>query len=204
MKRKTPLPVMTEQRLAAILAYLRQHAPHWSREREAVAIQICHAFASTTLGNGIGILEADCIDDYLDNSSPEYRQYRAQDEREHWENVLFQGDMVEKLPHFNPSSAFTFMDGAGRRFALPYYLLWALQDADSTAHELLSYALAKDYYTRDLPLNPVQQRALYATIAHLAQSEAEEYNDGYYACRNSAWDAALTHLAQALTDLEAA
>ena len=96
------------------------------------------------------------------------------------------------------------MDGAGRRFALPYYLLWALQDADSTAHELLSYALAKDYYTRDLPLNPVQQRALYATIAHLAQSEAEEYNDGYYACRNSAWDAALTHLAQALTDLEAA
>ena len=203
-KRKTSPIAMTEQRLAAILAYLRQHAKNWRSEREAIAIQICHAFGSTTLGEGIGILEADCIDDYLNTTTAEYRRYRAQDEREHWENVLFQGHLEDSLPHFNPCFAFTFMDGAGRRFALPYYLLWALQNNGSTAHELLSYALANDYYTRDLPLNPAQQRALYATIAHLAESEAEEYNDGYYACRNSAWDEALAHLAQALPDLAAA
>ena len=39
---------------------------------------------------------------------------------------------------------------------------------------------------------------------YLAESEAEEYNDGYYACRSSPWDDALTHLTQALPDLEAA
>jgi len=128
MKRKAKRPAqspntMPPERLAPILDYLRQHAQTWDDAREAVAIRICHAFAETTLGNGIGILEADCIDDYLNETDPEYRRCRAQDEREHWENVLFQGHLENSLPRFNPFSAISFMDGAGRRFALPYYLL---------------------------------------------------------------------------------
>ena len=79
-----------------------------------------------------------------------------------------------------------------------------MQNPDCSAHEILSYALANDFHTNNLPLNPAQQRALYAAIAYLAESEAEEYNDGYYACRSSPWDDALTHLTQALPDLEAA
>ena len=127
MKRKAKRPAqspntMPPERLAPILDYLRQHAQTWDDAREAVAIRICHAFAETTLGNGIGILEADCIDDYLNETDPEYRCCRAQDEREHWENVLFQGHLENSLPRFNPFSAISFMDGAGRRFALPYYL----------------------------------------------------------------------------------
>ncbi len=70
MKRKAKRPAqspntMPPERLAPILDYLRQHAQTWDDAREAVAIRICHAFAETTLGNGIGILEADCIDDRL-------------------------------------------------------------------------------------------------------------------------------------------
>ena len=205
MKRKAKRPAqspntMPPERLAPILDYLRQHAQTWDDAREAVAIRICHAFAETTLGNGIGILEADCIDDYLNETAPEYRRCRAQDEREHWENVLFQGHLENSLPRFNPFSAISFMDGAGRRFALPYYLLWALQNPDCSAHEILSYALANDFHTNNLPLNPAQQRALYAAIAHLAESEAEDY----YTYRSSPWDKALAHLTQALPDLEAA
>ena len=142
-------------------------------------------------------LKADCLDDYLNETDPEYRRFRAQDEREHWENVLFQGHLEDSLPRFNPFSAISFMDGAGRRFALPYYLLWALQSPDHSAHEILSYALANDFHTNNLPLNPAQQRALYAAIAYLAESEAQDY--GTY--RSSAWDDALAHLAQALPDL---
>lgn len=127
MKRKAKRPAqspntMPPERLVPILDYLCQHAQTWDDAREAVAIRICHAFAETTLGNGIGILEADCIDDYLNETDPEYRRCRAQDEREHWENVLFQGHLENSLPRFNPFSAISFMDGAGRRFALPYYL----------------------------------------------------------------------------------
>ena len=127
MKRKAKRPAqspntMPPERLVPILDYLRQHAQTWDDAREAVAIRICHAFAETTLGNGIGILEADCIDDYLNETAPKYRRCRAQDEREHWENVLFQGHLENSLPRFNPFSAISFMDGAGRRFALPYYL----------------------------------------------------------------------------------
>ena len=107
MKRKAKPPAqspntMPPERLAPILDYLRQHAQTWDDAREAVAIRICHAFAETTLGNGIGILEADCIDDYLNETDPEYRRCRAQDEREHWENVLFQGHLENSLPRFNP------------------------------------------------------------------------------------------------------
>ena len=127
MKRKAKRPAqspntMPPERLVPILDYLCQHAQTWDDARETVAIRICHAFAETTLGNGIGILEADCIDDYLNETDPEYRRCRAQDEREHWENVLFQGHLENSLPRFNPFSAISFMDGAGRRFALPYYL----------------------------------------------------------------------------------
>lgn len=123
MKRKAKRPAqspntMPPERLVPILDYLRQHAQTWDDAREAVAIRICHAFAETTLGNGIGILEADCIDDYLNETAPKYRRCRAQDEREHWENVLFQGHLENSLPRFNPFSAISFMDGAGRRFAL--------------------------------------------------------------------------------------
>ena len=152
MKRKAKRPAqspntMPPERLVPILDYLCQHAQTWDDAREAVAIRICHAFAETTLGNGIGILEADCIDDYLNETDPEYRRCRAQDEREHWENVLFQGHLENSLPRFNPFSAISFMDGVGRRFALPYYLLWALQNPDCSAHEILSYALANDFHS---------------------------------------------------------
>ena len=75
-----------------------------------------------------------------------------------------------------------------------------MQNPDCSTHEILSYALANDFHTNNLPLNPAQQRALYAAIAHLAESEAEDY----YTYRSSPWDKALAHLTQALPDLEAA
>ena len=61
MKRKAkrpaaPVNTMPPERLAPVLDYLRRYAQSWDDAREAVAIRICHAFAETTLGAGIGIL----------------------------------------------------------------------------------------------------------------------------------------------------
>ena len=189
MKRKAKRPAqspntMPPERLVPILDYLRQHAQTWDDAREAVAIRICHAFAETTLGNGIGILEADCIDDYLNETDPEYRRCRAQDEREHWENVLFQGHLENSLPRFNPFSAISFMDGAGRRFALPCYMLWALQDNPMTSDALMSHLQDGGFY-EGLNLNAEEQAALYAFIRFMRQQafawDEDDIFDGYTA-----------------------
>ncbi|WP_314379198.1 hypothetical protein [Neisseria elongata] len=44
------------------------------------------------------------------------------------------------------------MDSIGRHFALPYYLLWALQEPDGMVADKLAYALENSYYTDELLL----------------------------------------------------
>ena len=72
------------------------------------------------------------------------------------------------------------MDSIGRHFALPYYLLWALQDPDNMVANTLAYALENSYYTDELLLNAAQQRALLNI--------------------DSPWQAAFEHLNQILSD----
>lgn len=85
-------------------------------------------------------------------SLPRICRYLAEDERDYWENVLFQGHRVGEIPRLNPCSAITFMDSIGRHFALPYYLLWALQEPDGMVADKLAYALENSYYTDELLL----------------------------------------------------
>ena len=170
---------MSPKRIIKILGYLREYAQQWNKTYEEIAEQVCHAFADTQLKNGIGILEADCVDDWMDTNNPERCRYRAEDERDYWENVLFQGHRVGEIPRFNPCSVITFMDSIGRHFALPYYLLWALQDPDGMIADTLAYALENSYYTDELLLNAAQQRALLNTVRFLVEITANTYDDGY-------------------------
>ena len=72
---------MSPKRLIKILGYLREYAQQWNKAYEEIAEQVCHAFADTKLKDGIGILEADCVDDWMDTNNPERCRYRAEDER---------------------------------------------------------------------------------------------------------------------------
>lgn len=193
---------MSPKRIVKILAYLREYAQQWSKAYEEIAEQVCHAFADTELKDGIGILEADCVDDWMDTNNPERCRYRAEDERDYWENVLFQGHRVGEIPRFNPCSAITFMDSIGRHFALPYYLLWALQDPENVVAEALANALENNYYTDELQLNAEQQLALLNAVGFLVEITANTYDDGYYSCINSPWQAAFEHLSQILSDAD--
>ena len=199
-QRTNSVSTMPPKRLIKILGYLREYAQKWNARYEEIAEQVCHAFADTKLKDGIGILEADCVDDWMDTNDSERCRYRAEDERDYWENVLFQGHQIGEIPRFNPCSAITFMDSMGRHFSLPYYLLWALQDPDGMVADKLAYALENSYYTDELLLNAAQQRALLNAVHFLVEITANTYDDGYYSCINSPWQAAFEHLNQTLSD----
>jgi len=76
------------------------------------------------------------------------------------------------------------MDGAGRRFALPCYILWALQDNPMTSDALTSHLQDSGFY-EGLNLNAAEQAALYAFIRFMQRQafawDEDDIFDGYTA-----------------------
>lgn len=155
---------------AAIVQQVKTGAAQWDEERETLARQIIAAFFDTELGDGIGFYEANAIDDYM----PYEDRYaaRQQDERVFWERNLAAPERVfcgnGYTAAFSTSSALSFMDGAGRRFALPCYMLWALQDNPMTSDALIFHLQDGGFY-EGLNLNVEEQAALYAFIRFMRQ-----------------------------------
>jgi len=87
---------------------------------------IYKSFKGVTLNDGVGLYEADCIDEYLDKNSQVYIDWKQKDERENWENLLpiILSNNYHERVH---SSNWFFMDAKGKKFHLPCYLL---QDLD--------------------------------------------------------------------------
>jgi hypothetical protein len=93
---------------------------------EELINSIYNAFKDVKLEEGIGLYEADCLDDYLIPTDPVYISWKEKDERESWESLLplFLTDQSRGRVH---SSNYFFMDAKGKCFHLPCYLL---QDLD--------------------------------------------------------------------------
>lgn len=169
MKNKTKL-ALCQSRTAAIVQQAKTGAAQWDKERETLALQIIAAFFDTELGDGIGFYEANAIDDYM----PYEERYaaRQQDERVLWERNLAAPKRVScgngYTAVFSPSAALSFMDGAGRRFVLPCYMLWALQDNPMDSDALMSHLQDSGFY-EGLNLNAEEQAALYAFIRFMRQ-----------------------------------
>lgn len=185
MKNKTKL-TLRQNRTAAIVRQAKTGAAQWDEERETLVLQITAAFFDTELGDGIGFYEANAIDDYM----PYEERYaaRQQDERVLWERNLAAPERVScgngHTAAFSPSAALSFMDGAGRRFALPCYMLWALQDNPMTSDALMSHLQDSGFY-EGLNLNAEEQAALYAFIRFMRQQafawDEDDIFDGYTA-----------------------
>jgi ribosomal protein S18 acetylase RimI-like enzyme len=103
------------------------------------------AFQSVKLEDGIGLWEAQGIDDYADSKTLE--ELRKKDERVNWENIPFK-DLVDC------QSSLSFFDAKGMRFCLPQFLIFDLL-ADEIYEEqginapdilfTLSHKLNEDY-----------------------------------------------------------
>ncbi|RYD49965.1 MAG: hypothetical protein EOP83_24555 [Verrucomicrobiaceae bacterium] len=72
------------------------------------------AFKGVTLGNGVGLLEAQGLDDHEDAAT--CARYRDKDEKEDWEKIS-----SEALN--SCYSSLSFFDAEGMRFHLPAYLI---------------------------------------------------------------------------------
>jgi hypothetical protein len=84
--------------------------------KEALCERIRRAFHGVTLGNGIGLSEADGVDEYADEAT--LKAYREKDEKENW----------ERIPRANlRGEGLCFTDAEGMRFHLPAYMIAALE-----------------------------------------------------------------------------
>ena len=83
---------------------------------------IYDSFKNTHLEDGIGLYEADCIDDYISADHPDYIRWKSYDERDNWERLLPLLSGAIHSERVNTGSWF-FMDAKGKRFLLPCILL---------------------------------------------------------------------------------
>ena len=96
------------------------------------------AFGGVKLGDGIGIFEAEAIDDCVNEKRR--TKARAQDIRDDWKAIP--DEIISE--HY---SAMAFMDEKGLRYAIPAYMRFALSNwetSNSASVDSIIYTLARD------------------------------------------------------------
>jgi hypothetical protein len=115
------------------------------------------AFAGVTLGGGVGLQEAQGLDDYADAET--CATYRANDEKEDWQRIP-----VETLN--DCYSSLSFFNAEGMRFHLPAYLLADLRGEYRFGMAFcLTQTSNYDHYFR--LLSGAQRRAVRAFLLHI-------------------------------------
>lgn len=139
-------------------------------QRLAAAQEVRHAievaFAGVTLEGGIGLWEAQGLDDYADAKT--CAAYRANDEKDDWHRVP-----AEALNYCN--SSLSFFDAEGMRFHLPAYLLAVLRgDYRFDITFCLTQTGDYDRYFGLLSLD--QHRAVRAFLLHILDEPDYEFD----------------------------
>lgn len=104
-----------ERLIDSFLNWVQNFAPHV----DVVVAQIEDAFADTELGDGIGLLEANGLDDYA--CEEELQRFRAADEKLDWRRISYSD--LERC-YSSPS----FFNARGFVFHLPAFLIAELND----------------------------------------------------------------------------
>ena len=119
-------------------------------EKENVLKEIKSAFFGVTLGNGIGLWEAQALDDY--ESEEVQRSNRNRDEKEDWRRLSC--DELQRC-----HSSLSFFDADGMRFHLPAYMIGSL---DHQVDDPIFHLTQLDDYTKSklTALNLAQRKAI--------------------------------------------
>jgi hypothetical protein len=131
----------------------------WSNDPEIMAVAknrildlVRTAFQGVSLGQGVGLLQAQGLDDYADERT--LAAYRAQDEQRDWSAIS-----VDDLDQC--SSSLCFLDDKGMRFHLPAYLVAELQSSLNRSDVLFHLVYADpDALTRFDALSATQDEAV--------------------------------------------
>lgn len=144
--------------------------PNFLVEKEKLSAKIKSAFADVTLGDGIGLFEAEAFDMCVDFSEP--RKARQKDERESWQKIS-----VADLEWCN--TALSFTDAEGYRFLVPAFMLAEL-NSNIEVNTLLHLSL-----TRSEP-NQNRTRLSVAQIKTIIEFLELYLNDPYSDFRHEA------------------
>lgn len=130
------------------------------------------AFEGVQLSNGIGIYEAESIDNH--DSISERKKSREKDIRDDWKTI--RDDVIDEYYY-----ALTFMDYDGLHFAIPAYMRYMLNNYDtnsSAAFESLIGILLKPI---DWNFLTDQQKQVIASCLQFIVLEAEGHVDTFQA-----------------------
>jgi hypothetical protein len=98
---------------ASTIRKAEEQSKRWHLAQE-VAERIRNAFSGVTLGQGVGLRQAQGIDGYEEETA--IADYRQSDEKENWSRIP--PDALNEC-----QSSLSFFDAEGMRFHLPAYLL---------------------------------------------------------------------------------
>jgi len=164
-----------------IILGARRFAPHWDirlrrlplnngvrlrMEAEKVIRIIESAFEGVRLGAGIGLWEAQAIDDYETESIQ--RKNRAKDEKDEWKNLK-----TEDLQRCH--SSLSFFDADGMKFHLPAYIISTLKGED--VEDPVFHLVGLDEYalSRFTSLDSKQKGAVRTFLEWCSEQEEFEF-----------------------------
>ena len=134
-------------------------------KKEDVLTEIRSAFSSVTLGNGIGLWEAQAIDDY--EPKEVQKKNRERDEKEDW-NLLSLVDLQRC------HSSLSFFDADGMRFHLPAFIVASI---DNKVDDPIFHLTQLDDYAKSklTTLDQAQRKAIVTYLKWCLGQEDYEF-----------------------------
>jgi hypothetical protein len=134
-------------------------------KKQDVITEIRLAFSGVALGNGIGLWEAQAIDDY--ESKEIQMKNREKDEKEDWSALSF--DDLQRC-----HSSLSFFDSDGMRFHLPAYIIASI---DNKVDDPVFHLTQLDDYAKSKlkTLNKAQRKAIVTYLIWCLEQEDYEF-----------------------------
>lgn len=133
--------------------------------KEQVIESIRKAFRDVKLGDGIGLWEAQAMDDY--ESEDVWRKKRETDEKDDWSS--FPPDALQRC-----QSSLSFFDANGMKFHLPAFIIGSLKDE---VDDPIFHLTQLDDYARSklVTLDDEQRKAVASYLSWCLENEDFEY-----------------------------
>ena len=167
MKHPSPADIEEMRRRGYDVSTIREAEERSKRWHVAQALirQIQSAFEGVTLGNGVGLLEAQALDGY--GSVEECAAARVHDEKIDWRRI-------SSKALNDCSSSLSFFDAEGMRFHLPAFLI---AEIEGTFRHTVSYhvSTAKKGRNRFALLSEAQRAAVLAFIDYMTEEHVSDY-----------------------------
>lgn len=155
-----------------------------TENEKCVSNLIRAAFAGVRLGEGVGLWQAQGLDDYADSRT--LATYRARDEKQDW-SAISTADLDRCY------SSLSFFDAEGMRFHLPAYLIAELEGTLRTACAMFHLTYLNDYGASRFELLSKAQRGAVREFLLLCLADphrefehqmVEDALRGYWAAQN--------------------